>query len=549
MDNTNKHNELESNLIVAKIMRYSLLLVLLIILLSYFEVFILNKLFTALSLILISVLLSIPTLLVNAIGIEHWIIKYVIIGFSVIIVAILHMVFGYHVILLFLFPTLLSNIYFNKKISIFTIIFSVICMFFSHVLSTEYCFTPDEPLLEMKEALLYGFLPRVIEYGLLAAISMIIAFRNTKLFTHSVTSSSFMQAQNKALDTIIVSSYDVFGAKDLDEFHLMAKKAFTDTLGPFKKNPEDTIKFKIGYLSNGSYYMSSDGENVYEKLTPEQDLIKFKSEKSFVEININRSDKATRCTYYDNCFTATFFNERYLTHFILVDVELEESPGINDIIEILVGNIGIALKNLRLTLDMLATQSEMILSFSKISEYRSHQTGNHIKRVSEYMKVLARGAGYSPEYSDKIGIAAMMHDIGKVLIPDEIIDKKGKLTREEYDIVKTHTTRGVELISNVPGDIMALARIMIREHHEKWDGTGYIGLQGNQINIISRLIAVADVFDALISKRSYKEEWNPNDAYNKIISESGKHFDPRIISIFRKKYNELIQIHDLYPDY
>ena len=142
----------------------------------------------------------------------------------------------------------------------------------------------------------------------------------------------------------------------------------------------------------------------------------------------------------------------------------------------------------------------------------------------------------------------MMHDIGKIFIPDKILEKKNSLTPEEYSIIKTHVTRGAELIQKCPGDVMSLAKIMIKEHHERWDGDGYLGLKGSQIHTISRLISIADVFDALISKRSYKEGLPAKKVYKIIVSESGHQFDPRVVEIFKKNFNELVEIHNSYKD-
>jgi Response regulator containing a CheY-like receiver domain and an HD-GYP domain len=141
-----------------------------------------------------------------------------------------------------------------------------------------------------------------------------------------------------------------------------------------------------------------------------------------------------------------------------------------------------------------------------------------------------------------------MHDLGKLMIPEEVLDKPGKLTEEEFNIIKSHVLYGEALLKDCPGEIMKLAAIMAKEHHEKWDGTGYLGMKGEEIAYISRLIALCDVFDALTAERSYKKGWTVQEAYDEIIRQSGKHFDPAVVRLFIKNQDKFKEIHDAIPD-
>ena len=120
----------------------------------------------------------------------------------------------------------------------------------------------------------------------------------------------------------------------------------------------------------------------------------------------------------------------------------------------------------------------LIYAFSEISENKSKETGEHIRRVAEYMRVLGLASGFDPEYCDKLAAGAMMHDIGKLMIPEEILDKPSKLTREEYQIMKNHVLYGEALLNGCPGEIMRIAATLAKEHHERWDGSGYLGMKG-----------------------------------------------------------------------
>lgn len=197
---------------------------------------------------------------------------------------------------------------------------------------------------------------------------------------------------------------------------------------------------------------------------------------------------------------------------------------------------------------MSENQKGLIFSLSEISESKSKFTGEHIKRVAEYMRVLGRASGFDEEYVDMLATAAMAHDIGKLMISEDILEKSGKLTDEEYQIMKSHVLYGEALLERCPGELMKTACILAKEHHEKWDGTGYLGMKGEEIAYISRLISVCDVFDALTANRSYKKGWSLEDAHDEIVRQSGKSFDPAVVRLFIKHFDEFKEIHSKMPD-
>ena len=197
---------------------------------------------------------------------------------------------------------------------------------------------------------------------------------------------------------------------------------------------------------------------------------------------------------------------------------------------------------------MQENENYLIYAFSEISENKSKETGEHIKRVAEYMRVLGLASGFDPEYCDKLAAGAMMHDIGKLMIPEEILDKPSRLTDEEYQIMKNHVLYGEALLKDCPGEIMRIASTLAKEHHERWDGGGYLGMKGQEIAYISRLIAVCDVFDALTSSRSYKRSWTVDQAYEEILKNSGKQFDPAVVRLFINNFDKFKEIHRRIPD-
>lgn len=215
---------------------------------------------------------------------------------------------------------------------------------------------------------------------------------------------------------------------------------------------------------------------------------------------------------------------------------------ISDRIEKLVNTL--ASKNRELYED----QENLILAVSQIIENKSENTGQHVKRVSEYTEVLCKCLGFNDEDSWKISLAAMMHDVGKLMIPESILEKPGKLTAEEFEIVKKHTQYGKQMLETSPGELFKLSTDIAYDHHEKWDGTGYRGVKGEDIPICARCVALADVFDALVSRRAYKEPWPPEKAYEEIVSQRGKQFDPAVVDAFVQNFDKFKDIMKCYPD-
>lgn len=194
-------------------------------------------------------------------------------------------------------------------------------------------------------------------------------------------------------------------------------------------------------------------------------------------------------------------------------------------------------------------QEEVIVSLAEITENKSEQTGQHIRRVSEYSRILALQMGLAPEAAENLRLASTMHDLGKLMIPSEILDKPGKLTDEEFAEIRKHPVFGERLLHNVEGDTMVLARHVALEHHERYDGKGYPnGELGDAISLEGRIVAVADVYDALTSRRSYKNAWDPKAAYDEIVRSSGTQFDPRVVEAFVAAYDQIDAARRKYAD-
>ncbi|MDP4180231.1 MAG: DUF3369 domain-containing protein [Bacillota bacterium] len=220
-----------------------------------------------------------------------------------------------------------------------------------------------------------------------------------------------------------------------------------------------------------------------------------------------------------------------------------------NLIEIFSNNISNAFENTSLNLKLQDTQKEIIYTLGEIAEARSKETGNHVKRVSEFTKILALKYGMNESEAEIISLASAMHDIGKLGVPASILNKPGRLTDEEFQVIKTHTTIGYDMLKNSTKEIIRTASIIAYQHHEKYNGKGYPnGLKGNEIHLYGRITAIADVFDALGSIRVYKPAWDLERIFDYFRAQRGEHFDPYLIDLFFKNMGEFLAIRESFKD-
>ena len=218
-------------------------------------------------------------------------------------------------------------------------------------------------------------------------------------------------------------------------------------------------------------------------------------------------------------------------------------------LSIVANHAAAALENVRLVQDLEEAQREIVFTLGAIVEMRSMETGNHVKRVAEYCKYLALKCGLSEAEGEILRLAAPLHDVGKVGIPDALLNKPGKLTAEEYDVVKTHAQLGYDMLKVSRGRVLRTAALVAREHHERFDGMGYPrGLRGTYTHIYGRITGIADVFDALGAQRSYKDAWELDRIVAYFREERGKHFDPELVDIFLGDINAITAIRDAFPE-
>jgi len=201
------------------------------------------------------------------------------------------------------------------------------------------------------------------------------------------------------------------------------------------------------------------------------------------------------------------------------------------------------------TAEVVDTQFEIIRRLARAGEYRDNETGMHVIRVGKSTQLLARSLGYSDEFSELAMHASTMHDVGKIGVPDRVLLKAGRLEAEEWGYMRSHAEIGGNILDGHTADVMEMAKIIAVSHHEKWDGSGYpYGLKGDAIPVEGRIAAICDVFDALTSRRPYKEAWTVERAAAEIREGSGTHFDPAFVPKFLDILPQVVKLRDSYSD-
>jgi response regulator RpfG family c-di-GMP phosphodiesterase len=293
--------------------------------------------------------------------------------------------------------------------------------------------------------------------------------------------------------------------KDKDEFYIMAGN------GRFFEHIGNKVK---DVLSSSQY-------SIIEQMISEGKLL-FEGEN--IAIHFSKSTEIECIIYIDG---------------IVEHIGIDHS-----LMEIFCNSIASSYENLSLSSKLHDTQKEIIFTLGEMSEARSKDTGFHVKRVAELCKLIAIKYGMDEDEAEVVSLASAMHDIGKLGIPGHILNKPGKLTEEEFEIMKTHTLIGYEMLKDSDKEIIKIASIIAYTHHEKYDGTGYPnGVKGDNIHIYGRITAVADVFDALSTVRVYKPAWETDKVLEYFKQQRGKHFDPEIVDVLFKNINEILDIY------
>lgn len=259
--------------------------------------------------------------------------------------------------------------------------------------------------------------------------------------------------------------------------------------------------------------------------------------------DLNEAISQKKCLYFADRYIGYFSSEVGAETVIYCEGWNELSELNKSLIEIFCTNVHIAFENTHLNMEIEDTQKEIIYTLGEIAEARSQETGFHVKRVSEYSRLLGEKCGLNPAKVEILRLAAPMHDVGKVAIPDTILNNPGPLSEDEFSTMKNHAAIGRDMLVASSREIMKAAAIIAVQHHERFDGSGYPqGLRGEDIHIFARITAIADVFDALCNDRVYRKAYDMPEILAYFNQEKGSHFDPALVDIFLANIDHFIHI-------
>jgi response regulator RpfG family c-di-GMP phosphodiesterase len=235
---------------------------------------------------------------------------------------------------------------------------------------------------------------------------------------------------------------------------------------------------------------------------------------------------------------------------LLVLKGVEEISEIDvQLLDVFCSGVAIAFDNILLNQEITDTQAELILRLGDVVESRSNEAGNHVRRMAQVCHMLAEESGMSEDETAVLMHAAPMHDIGKIATPDAVLLKPGRLTPEEWEVMKQHPTVGLQILDGSQRPILKAAAVIAHQHHEKWDGSGYPqGLKAEQIHPYARIVAVADVFDALTHERCYKQAWPIGQVRDYLREVAGHHLDPHYVDILIRNIDKADEINRRWPD-
>ncbi len=366
-------------------------------------------------------------------------------------------------------------------------------------------------------------------------ISALRAYRDIKLIDNS----------RRGLEQIIESSVALLEIRSVKQLATKVLNQLTTIIGA---NPCRTragsgfvaIRQPAGelYIIAGiGHYVSADGKKV-------EDCV---SRELWSGLETVRQEK--RSLFIDDYLIQYFASKHGNESFVYLEGCKDFEDWEKNLVDIFGMNVSIAIDNSLLNTEIEETQKEIMISLGEMSEARSLETGNHVKRVAEYSRLLALRYGLPEEEAGNIYLASAMHDVGKMAITDAILTKPGKLTAAEFEIIKTHSIIGYEIMKNSNRTIMRAAAIIAMQHHEHFNGKGYpYGLKGEEIHLYGRITAIADVFDALGSERTYKAAWPIARIIEYLRAEKGEQFDPHLVDIFLAHLPEFQKIRQEFYD-
>jgi len=360
-----------------------------------------------------------------------------------------------------------------------------------------------------------------------------------------------LENHKKGLEKVIESSSDFYHYNNLKDFfsslleQLNSLRNFQSDAYMASKHKVDEDNGFIAYSQEKDFrIIAGTGKYSVMLMQPLNHLSHIKILESFIA---QKGENSLFYKKYDTCFIGYYKGFHDSENIIYLEGDIQD---INEnMIRLFLTNFTFAFDRLFMNRKMMTGMKQIIMMLGELIEYRDGETGSHVKRVSEMVHLLAKNAGISEEICEDLSIASIVHDIGKIAIDDAILKKPGKLSPEEFEIVKTHTTTGYSILKGSSLSTIRTAAEIALNHHEKWAGGGYPhGISGDEIPWSARLTALMDVFDALANKRYYKEAWPEEQVFDLIQKERGVSFDPELVDLLIANRDGVLKIQRQYPD-
>jgi len=351
-----------------------------------------------------------------------------------------------------------------------------------------------------------------------------------------------IEKNKSGLERIIESTPEIFSMKSMQNF---AAGVLMQLIAMLKVNKNDV------HLKVSSFAATCKKEGLLNVLAATGSFEE-KIDEAFsneVQYKIDKALLAKESMFFEDYLILYWHSSDQYDYLIYVEGDQKINDLDRRLLDVFSLNVASAFENLKLHLEMYHTQREVFFRLAEVAEFRSKETGNHVRRVAEYTKLLATKYGLSDKEVDMIQLASPMHDIGKLGIPDDILHKPDILTGPEFDIIKLHSHIGYEMLKGSELEMLRAAAIIAKQHHERYDGEGYPeGLQGENIHIFARITAIADVFDALGCDRVYKKAWPLNEIIQYFKEERGAQFDPILVDLLMTHLDDILKVKEKFAD-
>lgn len=356
-----------------------------------------------------------------------------------------------------------------------------------------------------------------------------------------------LNQHRKGLEGVIKASTEVFGSGTLNKFASAVLSQITNLLGLEQSAlycSSITHDTQLDIETRTFRILAATGEMEGSNTIATMEELPQQVQEGFKQVLTDHKSH-----YHKDHYIGYSSPQKGSESLLYVTYHHELSDLDKQILEIYAANVTVTYENLLMRDDIQETQKELVYMLGEAVEQRSKETGAHVKRVAQISQLLATAYGLPEREAELIKLASPLHDVGKVGIPDSILNKPGKHTAEEWKIMQTHALIGEEILAKSDKRILQLGSIIAGQHHEKWNGKGYPrGLKGEDIHIAGRITALADVFDALGSKRCYKDAWPIEKIIEIIKEERGEQFEPKLVDLFEENIDALVAIREAFPD-